>query len=315
MKKNKYNIILIIVFLCFIVDGCSVTKNEHRVDLVVKSTESEYWQSLYKGATAAADKYGIELTFSGPKEEADYKEQVKIFNNRLASKPDAIILAAGDYYMMSEPVHKAEIPVLLVDSLVKEDNVVSLITTDNYNVGIALAKEVMNRYGKEGKVGVISYVKNTSTAMDREKGFVDTIISESNLELYDTLYCEANIDQAMRQTISFLNKNSDIDIMVGLNAQSTIGIARAVEKLNEKNKNLFVVGVDCVVEEADFIEKGIIQVCILQNPYMMGYYSVENAYKIMEGKKVDKEVYVDTYIVDKNSLFNKEIQELIFPFN
>lgn len=313
MRMIKNYILLLLMLVITIISGCNVTKKEIKVDLIVKTTESEFWQSLYKGAKVAADKYGIKLTFSGPKEEAKYREQRKIFEKRLKTNPQAIILAAGDYYSMGDLVGSTDIPVILVDSLIQGDDYASFISTDNYNVGVTLAREVIKRYGSRGNLGIISYVKNTSTAIDREKGFVDTIKAESHIKLIDTLFCEADIEKAKRQTKELIDKN-DVDIIVGLNAQSTIGIARAIEELTDKSRQIFVAGVDCVVEQADYIEKDIIQVSILQNPYMMGYYSVVSAYNLLQGYEVEKNTFVDMYIIDKESLFDKESQELIFPF-
>lgn len=69
-----------------------------------------------------------------------------------------------------------------------------------------------------------------------------------------------------------------------------------------------------MVEEAAYVEKGILDVAVLQNPYMMGYYSVETAYKILTERPYEKSVYTDVTVVDRENLFSKEHQQLIFPF-
>lgn len=305
-----------IIILCLIqLLGCNRATEKIKVDMIVKETDSEFWLSMYKGASAAADKYGIELNYQGPDEESEYEKQVEIFEKSLKNRPDAIVLAAGDYYLMNEPVSRAKMPIIIVDSLVQGEEWDTFIATDNYNIGVNLAQEVIKRFGTSGKVGVINYIKNTSTAMERSKGFIETINGESQLEIVDVMYCDANIDVAKEQTRQMLNMNPDIDVMVGLNAQSTIGIARFIEERDGLEPSIYVAGVDCVVEEANYIDMGILQVTILQNPYMMGYYSVENAYKLVTGKTVERNISVDTYIIDKESLYDKESQELIFPFD
>lgn len=305
-----------IIILCLVQFlGCSREVKTLKVDLIVKETDSEFWISLYKGATAAANYYGIELNYLGPDEESDYTEQIDIFEKSIKKSPDAIILAAGDYYLMKEPVNRAKIPIIIVDSLVQGEEWDTYIATDNYNIGVKLAKEIIERFGTSGKVGVVNYIKNTSTAIDRSKGFIDTLEENSQLEIVDLMYCDGNIELATEQTRLMLNKNPDIDVMVGLNAQSTIGIARFIKERDALEPFIFVGGVDCLVEEANYIDMGILQVTILQNPYMMGYYSVENAYKLITGNTVEKNIFVDTYIIDKESLYDKESQELIFPFD
>lgn len=76
-------------------------------------------------------------------------------------------------------------------------------------------------------------------------------------------------------------------------------------------------GVDdylCTVEEADYMEQGILDVAVLQNPYLMGYFSVETAYNVLTGKRVERNIHTEVYVIDKENMFSEEYQRLIFPF-
>lgn len=302
--------VMLILFLLLYLTGCNDKTKPERIHLIVKATDSEFWRSVKKGALACAEKNGYELIFLGPEQESQYMEQITIFEQSLNEKPDAIILAAGDYYLLSEPVKNSNIPIIILDSSVEGGYGEATVMTDNTRIGADLGGEVVKRFGTEGTIGVINYVQTTSTAIERWSGFSDTIARHSGLEIVSVQYCGADIDLAKQQTIEMIAKYPDIDVIVGLNAQSTIGAARAVEELK---KQVFVGGVDCMVEQADYIEKGIIDVTILQNPYMMGFYSVEIAARVLAGEAVEKLNYVDTYIIDIETLFDKESQELIFP--
>lgn len=301
--------ILLAIFL-LLLTGCTSNREPSKIHLIVKSQNSDFWLSVKKGALACAEKNGYELVFLGPDEEYEYAEQIGIFEQSLSEQPDAIILAAGDFYLMSEPVKESKIPVFIIDSSVAGNYGEVVVMTDNAKIGADLGYEVMRRFGTTGTVGVINYVQTTSTAIERWNGFSETIAQNSDLEIVQVSYCDADIDLAEQQTRELLGKYPNLDVLVGLNAQSTIGAARAVEALN---KEIFVGGVDCMVEQADYIEKGIIDVTVLQNPYMMGFYSVELVAQVLKGKSVEKTYFVDTYIIDSQTLFDKESQELIFP--
>jgi ribose transport system substrate-binding protein len=63
------------------------------------------------------------------------------------------------------------------------------------------------------------------------------------------------------------------------------------------------------------MEQGVINVAIIQNPYLMGYYSVETAMRHLAGKDVDRFIFTETRVVNKDNMFTEENQQLIFPFD
>ena len=74
MKRSKRAALLSAVLLCCLCAcGTSTeTAARHSVALVVKSTNTEFWLSVFAGAEAAAAEYNLELTVAGPETEEDY---------------------------------------------------------------------------------------------------------------------------------------------------------------------------------------------------------------------------------------------------
>ncbi len=301
----------LILSLC----SCSPAKKTYKVDLIIKSVDSDFWKSVYEGALAAGGKYNLDINFMGPKEEKDYRQQVGYLEQAIRNRPDAIVLAAGDYNGMSGPMERAVasgIPVILIDSSVSSRKWVASISTDNYNAGKTLAQEMVRRLPQYTKIGVIGFVKNASPGIEREKGFVEYIKNSSTLKIVDTVYCDSNFDIAQGQTEQMLRDHPEITALAGLNAQSATGAARALDAL--KNDKVFLGGIDCTVEEADYMDRGILSVAVLQNPYMMGYYSMETVSKVLNKKPYERNFYTEVCVVDKNNMFSKQNEQLIFPF-
>ncbi|HHV98632.1 MAG TPA: substrate-binding domain-containing protein [Clostridiaceae bacterium] len=313
--KNRIFYILLIVTMILNFSSCTSSKKIYNVDLIVKSTNSEFWNSVYDGAKAAGATYNINLRFLGPTMEKYYRNQVNIIKQSIQQKTDAIILAAGDYYMMAEPIKMAadaKIPVILVDSAVDSDQWISFISTDNYEAGRVLAQEIEKRVGGNAEIGVISFVKNASPSLERTTGFSEYINEYTDMKIVETVYCDSYIDKAEQLTRELLKNHPTIRVIAGLNAQSATGAARALANL--QRSDIFLAGIDCTVEEAEYMELGILDVAVLQNPYLMGYFSVETAYKVLKGKKVERNIRTAVYVVDKDNMFSEEIQRLIFPF-
>ena len=56
----------------------------HKVVLVAKSTQTEFWLSVFAGAQAAAAEYNVELTTMGPETEEDYETQNRMVAEAVA---------------------------------------------------------------------------------------------------------------------------------------------------------------------------------------------------------------------------------------
>jgi ribose transport system substrate-binding protein len=314
MKKRMHAVLLILIILAGF-SSCTSVKKSYKVDLIVKSTSSEFWESVNDGAKAASSNYNIDLRFMGPTKEKDYPLQVSIIEQSILHKQDAIILAAGDFNMMAEPVRMAVdagIPVILVDSGLNSDKWTSFVSTDNQEAGRVLAQEIEKRVGGAAEIGVISFVKNSSPSLERTAGFTGYIEEKTSMKIVETVYCDSNIDKAKQLAIELLQNHPDMQVIAGLNAQSATGAARALEELDRGD--IFLAGIDCTVEEADYMEQEILDVAVLQNPYLMGYFSVEAAYRVLKGERVERNIRTAVYVVDKENMFSEEYQRLIFPF-
>ena len=87
-QRNKCVLLLGTLLLSFLF-GCSSTANApstHTVTLIAKSTETEFWLSVFAGAEAAAAEYNMNLKIVGPKTEEDYETQ----NQMVADTVEAV---------------------------------------------------------------------------------------------------------------------------------------------------------------------------------------------------------------------------------
>ena len=74
--------------------GCAagpVSAVPRKVTLVAKSTETEFWQSVFAGATAAASEYNVALTIVGPETEEDYEAQNNYIEQAVADGAQALV--------------------------------------------------------------------------------------------------------------------------------------------------------------------------------------------------------------------------------
>jgi len=86
---------------------------------------------------------------------------------------DGIVLAAVDATALVNPVKKAQengIPVVTVDSGIKEDITSAYIATNNVKGGEAAAEALAKEIGDKGEVGLLIFGKDRSPPTNAKKG-------------------------------------------------------------------------------------------------------------------------------------------------
>jgi ribose transport system substrate-binding protein len=128
--------------------GSSKEPDTLYIPVISKGFQHKFWQTVKAGAEAAAEQYGVEITFDGPPSESDIQIQVDMLNAVLAKNPAALALAALDTESVNEQLTECMnkgIPVIGFDSGVPDapaGSIISTASTDNEAAG-ALAASTM----------------------------------------------------------------------------------------------------------------------------------------------------------------------------
>ena len=90
--------------------GCTAqtTSSEpYKVYMIVKSTTTEFWKSVFAGANAAKSEYNVDLTVLGPETEEDYETQNDYIRQAVANGADAIVFSAISYTQNAAAIDEA----------------------------------------------------------------------------------------------------------------------------------------------------------------------------------------------------------------
>lgn len=272
-----------------------------------------FWRSVRDGAVSAAEDEHIDLKIRGPQDETNVDEQIRILDEAIADRPNAIVLAAADYNRLSPGVKKATaqgIPVITIDSFVDTADAVCKIGTDNQEAGRSCARAVLAQLSPGSMVAVMSYIKGSSSALDRERGCTE--ILASSFRLLPTQYGDSDSEKSYQQTLEILRAHPDLGGIVALNEPTIIGVARALRE-SGRAKRIVLVGFDNSFEILKYVEEGIIRDTIVQQPFNMGYLGVATVRKVLAGIRV--EPFRDTGSIDINraNMFLPQNQKLLFP--
>ena len=320
MRRNRYLLLcgaLALSLLC----GCrseSDPAQRHSVALVVKSTQSEFFRSVFAGAEAAAAEYNLELTIAGPETEEDYETQNQLIAQAVEAGAEAIVFSAIDHEENAAAIDaaaQAGVQIVTIDSGVGSDQVSTYIGTNNYAAGQMAAHAILERVSGPLYVGVVNYDVSTANGQERERGAADAFAASGRAQITAVVNTLTEAGQAQEDTAALLTAHPEINVLLALNEPTSVGAARAVEELGLE-ESVFLVGFDSNVDTIDGLQEGAVDALIVQNPYAMGYLGVESAYKLLTGQSAGLEPVVDTstQIVDRENLFTMDSQKALFVF-
>jgi ribose transport system substrate-binding protein len=161
------------------------------IPVISKGFQHQFWQTVKKGAEAAAAQLGVQITFEGPPTEADIQPQVQMLVNDMAKNPSAICLAALDTNSVMDQLNQAiqrHIPIIGFDSGVPnapKGAIYATAATNSYNAaGLAadhmftVIKDKIAAATDANPVTIVDFNQDATSqsVTDRGKGFRDEMI-------------------------------------------------------------------------------------------------------------------------------------------
>ncbi|MDO7904997.1 substrate-binding domain-containing protein [Paenibacillus sp. JX-17] len=285
------------------------------VDMIVKMKGGEYWNTIRMGAEVAAKEFNVHLTIKGPQSENDIKGQIRLMDESIQQKKDAIILSASDYMQLAQVTDRADyyhIPVISMDAEVASAKPLSYIGANNYESGQLGAERLVQLTGKSGEIAIINFVKGARNADQRLEGMLDYIARYPQLKVVDIQYCGSDEELAYREAMQMLKLHPQLKGIAALNAVAAVGAGRAIE--DTPDANVKVVTFDSLPDVMEMLQEGTVQATVIQNPFSNGYLAVKNAVEAARGIQIPERVDTGTKLIDRSNMFWPENQKQMFPF-
>jgi ribose transport system substrate-binding protein len=316
------------------------------IAIVSKGFQHQFWQTVYAGAKDAAAKYNVDITFEGPPSESDISTQVDELNAAMAKKPVALALAALDTTSVTQQLSQCKangIPVIGFDSGVPNapaGTILATAATNNEAAGAVAADHIFAEPGvnaaikaatedKPVVIGVESQDVTSASLAGRTKGFIDEMVKNAEtlqagkVEVKGHVkYEKAATSGKAAVTIQLAVSPSSSVTDCTTTAQSLLALPNMValfatnsgkdlDRTSGKYKNLIVVGFDAGKTLKAAVRNKWFFGAITQDPYMIGYLSVELAYQAYKGQAVaDKDTGCHFY--DSTNMDQPDIAKLLY---
>lgn len=256
------------------------------IGVVPKGANHIFWLTVKAGAEKAAAEAGYTVEWNAPALEIDAKRQQDIIESMVNRRLAGIALAPVDKKALVNVVEKAAaagIPTVIYDSGVDTEKRVSYVATDNKEGGRMAARRLGEVLGGKGKVGVIGFMPGSASTMEREDGFLEELKAKfPGMEMVGLQFGMADRAKAMAVTENLMTAHPDL---AGLFADNESSLSGAVQALKSRgNRKVKLVGFDASDALVADLREGWIDALVLQDPYRMGYESVQAITRKLAGE-------------------------------
>ncbi|WP_276355491.1 substrate-binding domain-containing protein [Cohnella caldifontis] len=293
----------------------SAEDSQKEIALIAKS-RGEFWSTVKMGAEAAAKELGVKLTFDAPEQETDVAGQIDRVNRYLAYGVDGMVIAASDYERLAAPAESAEsrgVPVVAIESEIDSGKIRSFVGIDNYEAGRQAARKMKEIATGQGRFLILGYLKGARNTEERERGILDEWAGDPDILAVRTAPCSLDAHQCADMVKDLIAREGPFDGILALNASAAAGAAEQISRM-KRIGGIKLVGFDNSPEELEWLQEGVIQATVIQNPFSIGYLGVKTAVEALEHKPVEKRIDTGTKVIDAESMFWSDNQKLLFPF-
>ena len=267
----------------------------YSIDVIVKTTSSEYWGYVVAGANAySVDHPNITVSVKGATSETAYDEQQNMIETDLNSGAyDGFVIAPLQADLVSTLITGQTAPIVAVDTNIEAPEVLSFVGTSNEDaakMGGTAAVEAAKAAGwEEIKAIAISGVMGDSTATARLNGYKAGINEAGGEFLDDEIqYADAVADKAVNCMEAVMQNHPEgIAIICANNDDMAMAAARAA-KDNAAYKDTIFVGFDGIQSACNAILAGEETMSVAQEAYEMGYKAVDAVVRALNGETLDQ---------------------------
>lgn len=314
-RSGKVMIVLYIVCLVVLFLMCSTDliirepeRQIYQIAVIIEDVRSDNYSNFRKGMDLAAAELNADVQLITLYEKLDVKEQMDLMDREQQDGTDALIVIPVEEEQVS--AKQMTIPVILMRAGVAEAAGAGNVIVDHEKMGELLAREILEEQPADVPVYVLTDPAGQSD-MDRLflKGS-DAVFQEAGRSVQRIVRGEEErfftmLEQpgAESQKVVILAENQDIlteaaGVMAGSEA-----VADAVGGLYGRGTTMAIL---------NYLDRGVITGICVTDEFSVGYYSVREAVRALEGAGSVPTV-MESYYIEKKDLRDPAFEKMLFP--
>lgn len=264
-----------------------------KVALVMKSLANEFFLTMENGARAHQKQSGntYELIANGIKDEIDTAGQIKIVEQMIVSKVDAIVIAPADSSALVAVMKRAlDAGIVVVnidnkfdDAVLKAKGIaIPFVGPDNRKGAQQVGDYLATKLKSGDKVAIIEGVSTSFNGRQRTAGFQDAM-KKAGVKVVSVQAGEWEIDKANKIAAAMLSENPDLKALLNGNDNMAIGTVAALKSAGKTGK-VMVVGFDNISAVGPMLKDGRMTATADQHADKLAVFGIETALKAIQAK-------------------------------
>lgn len=343
-KRSIWMSIVLAVVMVLTLGFATACDNRPLIAVVAKGESHAFWKSVKKGAVAAGDELGYQISFRGPATESakDLPSQKEMVTSALSNNPKGMVLATigtGFVDLLTQAKNN-NIPVVQFDSGVWKDDVdalnaanknpiVSSVATSNYKAAEMAAEDFFAKIKTDIAaattsdpyiIGVIQH-DETQTGIDRAGGFVDkiTALIAADSTTAGKAKIEKEIkpgdaDNAYKAALEALEQKKANAIFMS-NEGVVKDVFDAIAAAGTKYDAIKFYGFDAGTKQIEWMKKTTgpkLLGAVAQDSYAIGYNAVVQCVNAIKGEKVEETVAIGGSVWNADNVDEKIAAGIVY---
>ncbi len=247
---------------------------------------------------------GDELVITDPGN--DVTKQISQVEDMLSQNLDGLFMNPVDAQGIIPALDQAKaanVPMVGFDTQVGDMSyLVSYTGSNNYNAGKVVGEDLVKKCPDGGKIIVLDS-PTMQSVVDRTNGFLDAI-NGHNFEIVAQQDAKGNLQVAMGIAEDLLQAHGDVVAIFGGNDPTALGALAAANAAGIKKGECYIYGIDGSPDIKKELASGtsLIEGTGAQSPVSIAEKAVEIMYNYVEGKSIEKEYPVETFLITADNV-------------
>jgi len=149
----------------------------------------------------------------------------------------------------------------------------------------------------KGKVAILEGIAGSSSAIDREEGFV-AALEGTGIEVVSSLTANYSREEGATVTEDVLQANPELNAIYAHNDEMALGAVRAVAAAG-RSAEIKIYGIDATDDALAAVESGEMAATVQQQPDVQIQIALENAVKYLGGETLEPLVNIPLKLIVK----------------
>ena len=270
----------------------------YTIGFAVSTLENPFFVTMKDAAVAKAAELGVELMVLDAQDSAE--TQASQIEDFIVRGVDLLIINPVDSDAIGTSVvacNNEGIPVITVTRASNAGQVVQHLDIDNREAGRLDAEQLIIDLGGKGKVAVLEGIAGSSSAIERNEGFV-AALEGTEIEIVASLTANYAREEGASVTEDILQANPELDAIYAHNDEMALGAVRSVAAAG-RSAEIKIYGIDATDDALVTVENGEMAATVQQQPDLQIETALENAVAFLGGAELEALVCIPLKLIVK----------------